>query len=307
METRYASVSLTGRRHAENGNEDSFLTMDLGNGWYAFSVLDGISSLNDGHATSCLAGRYIENYLKSFKPGDGSIKAYLCQLVFQVQQAALSTQKEDHPSGTTLTLCLLDNNTDTLHIVHIGDSPILCIHQDAIYPLTVEDDIVDPRNGQVRLAKYIGQPRPIDESTLYSTTHLHDGDKLIICTDGLTNPFKGEERALMQMAHTVNGLEDVAENLAKTAQQLGTDDVTLIVVDYHSCKIGNHIESNRDTVIINNQARPKTTIILLWIAIAFLLGVMSSYVILRPLSSRRSFSQELKTSNLFQYEIESQN
>lgn len=291
----------------ETGNEDSFLAIDLGDGWYAFAVLDGISSLKDGYGTSRLAGGFIEKNLESFRNWEGSIKEYLCQLVVHVQQAILSEHSKEMPTGTTMTLCLVDNNTDTLHIAHIGDSPVLCIHQDEIYPLTVEDDIIDPRNGQIHLAKYIGQSQPIDVGTLYSTTHLQDGDKLIICTDGLTNPFKGEERTLLQMTYTVNELEDFVENMAKTAQQLGTDDVTLILVDYHSSKESVEITSEQVDELIKVQTRSaKGIIMLLWIAIAFLLGVMSSYVILRPHTSHNIVHQESDTSNNAQYENESQ-
>lgn len=222
----YHSATVRGRAHRRN--EDDLLARDLPGGWIAMGVFDGISSLGHGEAASSAARSAFEAGLEARWDPLGDKRSLLLDLLLMAQEAVVETR----PAGTTATVCLLHPVSGELHTVHIGDSPLYRLHGGELYPLTMDDSYRDSFSGRYYLSKYLGQEGTPDLSSVYSKGTLQDGDRLLLCTDGLSGPLSGQAERFRHLAGDFPVYESVGQ-LAGYASEHGHDDVTLVLAEVH--------------------------------------------------------------------------
>jgi protein phosphatase len=144
--------------------------------------------------------------------------------------------------GTTLTMAL-SLGTDLL-IVHVGDSPAYLSRRGELHKLTRDHTLAQEladlgltserevawRYYRTALTRAIGIPGAGEESEI-RRLRLADGDRLLLCTDGLTDmvdeaTIGAELGRPASSAQTCRALVDLALDRG------GRDNITVVVADY---------------------------------------------------------------------------
>lgn len=163
------------------------------------------------------------------------VKAYV-----QGIQSALQEYTRADPSlagmGTTWTsaLCL---GPDVL-VVHLGDSRAYTLRQEELRQITHDETVAQAFIDAGKEPQTVRQFRHLllnnfggDKSTVSAQIHhlrLTEGDRLLLCTDGLTDMLTDDE--ISQILQTVEDSQQAADTLVERAIDAGgKDNVTVVV------------------------------------------------------------------------------
>ena len=237
----FAQASARGRRHEKNGmdNQDRLFCYRLGTGYF-FGCWDGISAFGErgGEAAQIAADITCQvlDHTESF-PADA--RRFLISLVETIHDAIMTMQPSDGPViGTTMTACLIDPTERLLHIVHVGNSPVLITQCGTNLHKITKDDI--DRFNAGALSRWLGSGLGVDENTLYLCTKLGTNEAVVLCTDGVTHAYNGKEQEIgmaIMKSCTIPEMEETACTLVEYAHDHSLDDVSIICV-----KLNGHIE-----------------------------------------------------------------
>jgi serine/threonine protein phosphatase PrpC len=219
-----------------SGNEDSLLI-----GSTVFAVADGMGGHRGGEVASAAA-------LDPLRELDGqrftSADATVAALIDAVVRAntEVSRRSHDEPGlegmGTTLTAVLVDGRD--AHLVHVGDSRAYLARGERFVQLTDDHTLVQALLDQGRITadqvathphrsvitRAVGVANEVEVDALQLT--LRDGDRLLLCSDGLTGVVDDEA-----IAHLVRGErpEVAVERLVDAANEAGgPDNITVIIL-----------------------------------------------------------------------------
>ncbi|HJU82143.1 MAG TPA: PP2C family serine/threonine-protein phosphatase [Acidimicrobiia bacterium] len=231
MNYQYASATHRGR--VRNNNEDAHWPEAAGQGPgpFVLMVADGMGGAVAGEVASQLA-------VAEAQASDGLPSERLARANAQVFERSLA-EPELAGMGTTLTLVELGPD-GVAHLAHVGDSRAYLWHDGVLEQITDDHTVVaeqlaagrisegDIANHPQRsmLTRVLGIGSAIDVDTL--DLPLTPGDRLLICSDGLTNMIDDEMVASLLGA---GAPEEVAWNLIEAANRAGGhDNITVIVV-----------------------------------------------------------------------------
>lgn len=198
MNIRSHALSDIGRIRAEN--EDYFLCDDrLG----VYAVADGIGGLPAGAQASQLAILALQEHFERnpTAPDYAACVELINQRVFSLGQRISARMG----IGTTLTAGHLVG--DKLHVMHVGDSILLRIRQDAVMQLTSDHNVENEMRlrlargepvgivieNRLALTRCIGQPPPLEADLL--EFEVQPGDRYLFCSDGVTRMMTPREIA----------------------------------------------------------------------------------------------------------------
>lgn len=226
-------------------NEDACQTGLLGeNGAWAV-VCDGMGGANGGEIASQTAVKSIEQQILSadeedFK-GEG-LKLLLSTSIFHANSAIYDIAQENESlrgMGTTVIVAIVLDNV--AHIAHAGDSRAYLLHNGNIIQLTTDHSMVQEliKNGDLTVEQAKVHPQkniitralgvnPIVEID-YERVTLAEHDRILICTDGLTNYIEADE--IRKMADTLDSVS-LADKLVTLAKENGGgDNITVAILD----------------------------------------------------------------------------
>lgn len=240
-----ASLSITGRR---SNNEDN-LCVDEALRLYA--VADGLGGYDAGEVASALAVDALRGFVERCRrdpegtwPGRGvksrSLNENLLAMGALEAHRAIAAQKKGTSSqmGSTLAVALLEGRT--LTVAHVGDSRVYLWPGAALQPLTVDHSMyaqlkasgadVPPRHlfqFKNQITRALGLPA--DHLADTSAFEVLPGDRLLLCTDGLYDPFTDEALAALVPGGDAN---EACKRLVDAAFAAGShDNITAVVVD----------------------------------------------------------------------------
>jgi PPM family protein phosphatase len=213
-----------------DGNEDSYLVEDP-----LFVVADGMGGHRGGEVASRLAVQTIETM---FRRGEGA----LAEQVQQANRAVFERSSADRTvagMGTTLTAAVVEG--DRARLAHVGDSRAYLLRDGRLRMLTEDHTLVHEmvQQGEITEAEAERHPQrsvvtralgmdasvPVDEVIV----DLQPGDRLLICSDGLTS-MVGDD-SIADVLRTRVDPQRAAEALVKAANDRGgVDNTTAIVV-----------------------------------------------------------------------------
>ena len=160
---------------------------------------------------------------------------------FQSVNAKVLAEAQGVPAlqgmGTTLSLAM--SLSDDLIVAHVGDSPVYLFRDGRLYRLTRDHTVAEqwgtlnPEAVRFRhmLTRAIGCGGNSSEPDV-SRHRLANGDRLLLCTDGLTNMLEDEAITRELVAKTSS--PDVCQALVDLAlQRGGKDNVTVVVAAYN--------------------------------------------------------------------------
>jgi serine/threonine protein phosphatase PrpC len=216
------------------GNEDSYLIEPP-----LYAVADGMGGHRGGEVASQLALETVERMLHE---GRGTLP----EQVREANRAVFSRSAADRKvtgMGTTLTATMIQD--DVAHLAHVGDSRAYLLRAGAFRQLTEDHTLVGrmvkageitpaeadvhPHRNVVTRALGTDPDLKVDEVDL----GLLEGDRLLLCSDGLTN-MVAEEQIQAILASTP-GAQEAADRLVRAANRAGgLDNITVVVLDVAS-------------------------------------------------------------------------
>src|SRR5438270_4928066 len=217
-------------------NEDRYLTDE-----HLFAVADGVGGHKAGEVASQTA---VETLQREFTEPRTDALIDAVKLANRTVWNLAETNSEQRGMGTTLTAIALveDGDEERLAIVNVGDSRAYLLQQGQLEQLTEDHSLVEQlvREGQLTPAEAQVHPQRsiitralgLDPEVEVDSWELtpYKGDRLLLCSDGLTNEVSDDEIATTLRA--VSDPEDAAKQLVNEARDHGgSDNITCVVVD----------------------------------------------------------------------------
>jgi PPM family protein phosphatase len=229
------AAAVTDLGLVRSNNEDSFHV-----GPRVIAIADGMGGLPAGELASDVVVKALAKLDR--KPADVDPLDALTEAVKEGNNK-VAEMVDEHPEregmGTTVTALMLVG--DKLGLVHVGDSRCYLLHDNTLEQVTRDDTLVQslvdrgaltplqarshPQRSLVTQAVQ-GRPMTISGGTL----DARDGDRFMLCSDGLSDVVTDEAIALAMASYPEP--QECAEQLVKLAVQAGgPDNVTVIVAD----------------------------------------------------------------------------
>jgi protein phosphatase len=171
------------------------------------------------------------------------------QNAFEKANGAVWQESQEHSElrgmGTTLTAIALvggDDGRDTLALANVGDSRAYLFSDDQIVQVTADHSLAEERmrHGEMTeeeaavhpqrhiLTRALGVSAEV-EADMWEL-QLRSGDRLVLCSDGLSNELSREE--LAEVLSTVPDPGEAAHKLVEIANEHGgSDNITVVIVD----------------------------------------------------------------------------
>ena len=212
-----------------------------------FAVADGMGGHNAGEVASAMAIEHLRSVALSGVTSAEAFAQVVRDLNGAIYSSATSTT-DQRGMGTTLTAAaLLTSTSDTdqpsqIVIANVGDSRTYLLRSGELRQMSVDHSYVQelvteglltvdearthPRRNIVTRALGIDEQVSVDTWTI----PMFDGDRFMLCSDGLVDEVPLDEITEMMREHSAP--QQVAERLVSAAKRHGgRDNITVIVVD----------------------------------------------------------------------------
>ena len=207
--------------HVRKRNEDALLVEpEIG----VYAVADGMGGHPAGDVASAVAIARLKEVMSGY---DGSDPAGRVTGALEEAHAAVLAAAEDEPGrrgmGSTAVVAVVTPNE--AWVGHVGDSRCyLFAGGRALRPVTAD------HGAGGYLTQALGLERGIQPDL--AQVPLAAGDRLLLCTDGLTNMV--DDAQLAAILRETAGAQSAADALTTAALAAGgVDNVTTIVIDCH--------------------------------------------------------------------------
>jgi len=203
------------------------------------AVADGMGGHNGGEIASETA---IKELLHNQK---FTTIQELAEQVTKVNET-VKTRAEGNPvlfgMGTTLCALAYLPKSSKVGIVNVGDSRIYILADQELHQITQDHSLVEEMHREGKITKLEAQHHP-HRNVITRSIGTHDdvlvdfweinpreGDRYLLCTDGLTNELSDQE--IKKILCEVSNPQKASEELIKNAISAeGLDNVTAVVVD----------------------------------------------------------------------------
>jgi protein phosphatase len=246
-EDLFLSVHGTTDVGMERDNNEDYFLINLPKN--LFIVADGMGGHNAGevaslNATEAVNDHFTPEILADIKGDKIKINDELNDCLYIANQKILSMAENNasyQGMGCTLVVALVE--TGALHLGHVGDTRAYLCNGNGINLLTTDHSKVMAlvKAGQMTLAEArlspmknelsqaIGSPVPIEPD--YNYHALKNGDKILLCSDGLWDMLADEE--IYAVVNQVQPAKSICEELIKRANDAGGhDNITVVLLEY---------------------------------------------------------------------------
>ena len=232
----YGITDVGNRREA---NQDSFLTVPP-----VFAVADGMGGHSAGEVASAAVVRRLNELAGDLTVSNDDILDLLTQAVDDIDIDAGDTELG---AGTTVTGVVVssEDSSPVWKVFNIGDSRVYQYFKGALSQITVDHSVVQhlidtgsiteeeaevhPHANVITRAVGLGET-PLPD---YTTLALIPGQRILICSDGLTKELT--DIGIQYFLSTQTTAERAARTLVEQAlNNAGRDNVTAIVIDVHA-------------------------------------------------------------------------
>jgi protein phosphatase len=227
---RYAAATDVGL--VRSNNEDAYLTAPP-----LFAVADGMGGHRAGEVASAGAIRTLQK--EAGHDTDSLVAAV--QSANRAVHAEAAANPDLSGMGTTITAMMTTSNS--AQIVHVGDSRAYLLRDGRLRRLTQDHTVVDrlaregkipaeevdrhPQRSVLERALGVGPEVDVDVQLL----DLRPGDRLLLCTDGLTSMLDDDE--IREILLREKDPQTAAQALIDAALAAGgKDNVTAVIVDF---------------------------------------------------------------------------
>ena len=239
---RAAAASHGGRVRARN--EDAFLLDDRRD---LYAVSDGVGGLPGGQTASGIVVAALPELLEQVErvgpAGDGEREQGLCLALSDLSRTVREEAVRAGLAGMGATVVLAVVRGEAVTVAHLGDSRAYRLGPGGLVALTGDHSVVGilVRQGEIsanearvhpargRITRFVGMEDDIDAET--ATVSFAPGDRLLLCSDGLTGEV-GDERLAALLGATRGDPGAACRLLIEEALGTGArDNVTVVVAD----------------------------------------------------------------------------
>ena len=227
-------------------NEDSMGDLIV-DGGYVLIVADGMGGYRGGAIASNLVIEAIEEYFLDAKianPDDMTKEAIL----MANERIYLRGKQDEEFSrmGSTCVLCLIVD--DQLHTAHVGDSRIYLLREKGELQRITRDHTVVQHFVDVGLlseeeaeghpdshilSRALGPRAHVDVEISETPITLNSGDRILLCSDGLTKMLSEVE--IFSMLSLDLPIQKISDRLVDTANDKGGEDnITVVAFEYQA-------------------------------------------------------------------------
>lgn len=232
---KLASGARTDVGRVRAGNEDSYFVDSP-----LFVIADGMGGHAAGDVASATAVEVIQEKRDEISSTDPET---LSNVIREANRAIWSRSADDtnlRGMGTTCTMILVADSE--AKVAHVGDSRAYLFHDGEIRQITDDHTLVGRlvREGKLRPEEAARHPQRsmvtralgVDEDVevdLFSLA-LEEGDRLLICSDGLSGMVSEDE--MTEILNSESDPQRAADVLVDRANEAGGEDnITVIVID----------------------------------------------------------------------------
>ncbi|MEV4317761.1 PP2C family serine/threonine-protein phosphatase [Actinocrispum sp. NPDC049592] len=209
-----ATLSCAGSLHPDNQDR---LLADPERG--VFLVVDGMGGLADAAATAGIVVSQLSAAMNAVDVHGPDVRQVVTGVLDKVN-AAVRAAARTGPGTTGAAVAMVVVRDGRALAVHLGDSRIYLARNGKVTRLT-EDHTEDGH-----LTRFLGMGGEVSPDV--SLHDLRPGDRILLCTDGLTGTV--EDRAIGAMLTRAGDLNRVCRQLVDAATEGGTIDDTSVVV-----------------------------------------------------------------------------
>ncbi|MBW2732398.1 MAG: Stp1/IreP family PP2C-type Ser/Thr phosphatase [Deltaproteobacteria bacterium] len=265
MRIRYAAKTDVGMKRTHN--EDYFSLME---DEQLFIVADGMGGHSSGEVASRMAAETVSEFYQRTKDEDATwpykmdrslsyIENRLACGIKLANYKIYETASKDirfKGMGTTLVTCLI--NGDKIYVAHVGDSrcyriregkieqitrdhSLLEDYKDAKPDMTAEEEQHFPHKNVITRALGMRDSVQVD----IGTRDVADGDKYILCSDGLSGMVTDDE--MQKLVEESTDLENAVAELVDQANRAGgTDNITTLVLECNNVSENKENDEDED-------------------------------------------------------------
>ena len=226
-------AAKTDKGKVRENNEDFFYANEN-----VLIVADGMGGHNAGEVASRIATETIVETLSGFMSNYGYI---IDKAINKANEKVFSLAKDDRAGmGTTVDICMTDG--EKLYIGHVGDSRVYLIRDGEIKKITEDHSYVEmlikkgeiteeeAKNYQMKnmITRAIGVGKEVKGD--FYEIGLEKSDKVLLCTDGLTNMLTDNE--ILKIVSGAKNIATAVDKLVSKANSAGgKDNITVILAE----------------------------------------------------------------------------
>lgn len=245
MKRIFTGLTDTGR--VRSVNQDAFYNDPEGR---FFIVADGMGGHAGGEEASQLATKTIKEYLLAHWDSDKSSDRLLKAALLKANDAIIQDQRQ-HPErsdmGTTAVVLLfrrsLEQEREEPWVAHIGDSRLYRLRGHNLQQMTLDhtwvakamaSGVLDPEQGRTHpwrhvLSQCLGREDTQDEDIDVDWIELQGGDRLLLCSDGLTEELP--DGTIASTLKSIRACDLAGQKLIEQAKEKGgRDNITVTIV-----------------------------------------------------------------------------
>ncbi len=207
-------------------------------------VCDGMGGANGGNIASKIAVEVIGSRIRDGfrEDGVGHFAEHLLASAMNTANVGIYERagQQEELSGMGTTVVAVITSGRKAYISHVGDSRLYLLRDGQLSAVTRDHSVVQEliERGQITEEEARSHPRRnfitralgvrIDESGEYDEMDLCQGDRLLLCTDGLTNEVNTEQiRNLLALPAD----EATAALVRAALDDGGADNITVVLMD----------------------------------------------------------------------------
>lgn len=228
-----------------DNNEDSFYIHNSKKSIFPniYIVADGMGGHNAGEIASSLSIEYFLQYINDCNTNQNNILKLMVEATMFSNEKVYSlslSKKHLNGMGTTFTCATVFENE--IFIAHVGDSRAYLLTQTEISQLTNDHTYVNEiyKLGKIKESEMSNHPKKHMLTKALGTTEnlevdyhsfeINNQDKLILCSDGLTNTITNKE--IFNIVKNNNDINVSVDELIKLSNDRGgMDNITVILAE----------------------------------------------------------------------------
>ena len=202
-----------------------------------FAVFDGMGGESCGEMAAYMAAEAFGRFRQETDPGNVSPEDYLSRVSMYMNDAVCGYARENKIDSMASTAVMALFAKGGLWIANLGDSRIYKYSRNTLTQVS-RDHVMDGWTfGKPPITQYLGYD---EEDTVLTPfirkIDLRDGDRILLCTDGLTDMLK-EERIADILGQSLD-CREAADRLTEFSLLAGgRDNITVMVLDVRNLRL----------------------------------------------------------------------
>lgn len=216
-------------------------TERVGNFPNLFVVADGMGGHKAGDLASRIATETVVETIQE-KSGSNTIQVMVNAVQAANEHVLEKARESEDYSGMGTTIVLATIMERMLYVANVGDSRLYVINGNEIEQITRDHSLVEEMvvNGQIArsearthekkniITRAVGGSEKLMAD--YFDVRLREGDRVLMCTDGLSNMLDDEE--IRNIVTQEKDIQDAAEHLIRAAKlQGGKDNIGIVLIE----------------------------------------------------------------------------